>query len=64
MGRQKFCSCPIFFDEPFTRGLIVNGTYPFTEHTHLLLVRVAYIYARHLACHYCLEFEALISTDF
>jgi len=63
MKRQKFRSRPIFFDEPFTRGLIVCviGTHSLAEYTPLTWS----IYLREeFYGHYSFEIRALVVTDF
>lgn len=61
MERQKFCSCPIFFDEPFTREW---DSLPREIRVSYLYIREVYIYARNFTSHYFSKFQDLIATDF
>lgn len=64
MGCQKFCSCSIFFDEPFTRGLIVNGG-PLRRRIRASYLYVKCIFMRDISrAISLLGSQALIVTDF
>lgn len=58
MGRQKFCSCPIFFDEPFTWFDRERGSPP----------RASYLYVKCIfmrgISRAIIRLSALIATDF
>jgi len=62
MKRQKFRSRPIFFDEPFIRGLIVIGTHSLAEYASYLYMKC--IFTRRVYGHYSFEIRVLVTTDF
>lgn len=64
MERQKFSSCPIFFDEPFTRGLTVNGPPSFAEPPPLIYTCSVYLCETFRAPLFHRTFGPLIVADF